>query len=170
LHWALLCWSHLRLLRCFIQNLTVELVQRGYWSAAKLSGWQLCRYHHAHTCHKQKHTHVTADCSSTVFFLSRLNPLRLIMTIRLIFQERKFILNCYWKCENAVALQNEFRWRKEVRWYLQFSATPLVGILQCSIKRIAYLTKGKSRWWVGFKIPPNLPLHLNGFLALWVAF
>lgn len=42
-------------------------------------------------------------------FFSRLNPLQLIMEARLSFEQRKFILKCYWKCENAVEVQRQFR-------------------------------------------------------------
>ena len=30
------------------------------------------------------------------------------MTARLNFKERKFILICYWKCENAVEIQRHY--------------------------------------------------------------
>ncbi|XP_036359276.1 uncharacterized protein LOC118763655 [Octopus sinensis] len=38
-----------------------------------------------------------------------LNPLNRVMAARLDFEERKFILKCYWKYENAVEVQRQFR-------------------------------------------------------------
>ena len=44
-----------------------------------------------------------------MFFLCRLNPLELVMADRLNFEERKFILKCYWKYENTVEVQIQLR-------------------------------------------------------------